>query len=372
MSIQYNNRIELEITSKCTLRCARCPRTMEKDTRYLWDYGNIDKDVLINAIPETTHQILMCGGYGDPLYHPDFAEIVVGLKEKTNASISIDTNGSYLTKDKWIKSVSCLTQGDCITFSVDGTPSNFTKYRENGDWASIRIGMETAVRSRAMVMWKYIIFSYNYKVENLIEVYNLCKEIGIPALQLVSTRNVNEKLFIEQEEYKKELEKFNDYLETIPLEERLHVSIKITPMWDNKNPSRAIRLSGFRTSFWPEEDEIKKHKPETIYANGSNTIPKKKDDIVIGPITNLTHVSPQCTNYPRWNFFMNSGGYLMPCCFSNTKKQMFFKQANLSAKEIEQISVYNNSIEDILKSNAYQKIIDSFDSQIICREACPK
>jgi MoaA/NifB/PqqE/SkfB family radical SAM enzyme len=108
----------------------------------------------------TELKISLCGNYGDPIYHPEFVEFVTKLKQRGSV-ISITTNGSYRTKEWWKALTSVLTSVDRITFSVDGIPTNFTQYRKNADWATIKQGMEISVASNCQTGWKYIPFSFN-------------------------------------------------------------------------------------------------------------------------------------------------------------------------------------------------------------------
>ena len=48
----------------------------------------------------TDKKLVLCGNYGDPIYHPDFINFVKQLKAR-GAVLSITTNGSYKTQDWW-------------------------------------------------------------------------------------------------------------------------------------------------------------------------------------------------------------------------------------------------------------------------------
>jgi organic radical activating enzyme len=105
-------------------------------------------------------KISLCGNYGDPIYHPELVEFVTKLKQRGSV-IFITTNGSYRTTEWWQALTSVLTSEDRITFSVDGLPNNFTQYRINADWDTIKQGMEISAKSECRTEWKYIPFSFN-------------------------------------------------------------------------------------------------------------------------------------------------------------------------------------------------------------------
>ena len=155
--------LHIEPTNICTLKCPGCARTRFIDQwPQHWKNHSLDIDQLLMFldINLTGLNILLCGNYGDPIYHPDFVEFVSKLKQRGSV-INIITNGSYRTKEWWKALTSVLTSVDCITFSVDGIPTNFTQYRINADWDTIRQGMEISAESACQTEWKYIPFSFN-------------------------------------------------------------------------------------------------------------------------------------------------------------------------------------------------------------------
>jgi len=169
----------IEPTNICTLKCPGCARTrfIEQWPQH-WKNHSIDINQLLNFldIDLTGKKIILCGNYGDPIYHPDFIDFVIRLKER-GAVLSITTNGSYKTQDWWKELVSNLSSVDLINFSVDGTPDNFTKYRINADWDSIRVGMEVVAESQCDSSWKYIPFAFNQ--HDIEHVKKLSQSIGI-------------------------------------------------------------------------------------------------------------------------------------------------------------------------------------------------
>lgn len=174
----------IELTNMCTLKCPGCSRTQFIDHwPQHWNNYNLDADTLLTFldIDLTKKKLLLCGVYGDPIYHPNFLDIVKQLKTR-GAEISIITNGSYKPKHWWQQLVELLDSNDKITFSVDGVPENFTEYRINADWNSIQDGMHVVANAACNSCWKYLVFAYN---ENHIQAAeNLCKEIGIKSFEL--------------------------------------------------------------------------------------------------------------------------------------------------------------------------------------------
>jgi MoaA/NifB/PqqE/SkfB family radical SAM enzyme len=183
----------IEPTNICTLKCDGCART-----RFInqwpqhWRNHSLDIDELLKFIDIdlSNKKINLCGNYGDPIYHPDFIELVTRLKAQ-GAVVSITTNGSYKTQEWWKNLVSKLTSADTIIFSVDGTPENFTQYRINANWESILIGMQVIAQSVCKSTWKYIPFSFNQN--NIEEVKQLSDNIGINHFQVEFSDRFDEK-----------------------------------------------------------------------------------------------------------------------------------------------------------------------------------
>jgi pyruvate-formate lyase-activating enzyme len=158
----------LELTNICTLKCPRCSRTdfIEKFPNYWKNYSlNLNDlksfiDIDINGL-----KFDLRGNYGDPIYHPNLIEFCQWIKEN-NGLISLHTNGSHKKPSWWEELASVLNEKDEIIFGIDGLPENFTNYRINADWNSIKNGIDIIADSKIKMTWKYIVFSYN---ENNIE-----------------------------------------------------------------------------------------------------------------------------------------------------------------------------------------------------------
>lgn len=156
-------RIHIEPTNICTLKCAGCARTkFINQWPQHWQNHSLNIDQVLNFlnINLENFSIFMCGDYGDPIYHPEFITFVARLKQR-GAKLHITTNGSYKKIEWWKELASLLEFTDTVEFSVDGLPENFTQYRVNADWLSIETGMRVCADSAVHTVWKYIPFSFN-------------------------------------------------------------------------------------------------------------------------------------------------------------------------------------------------------------------
>lgn len=154
--------LHIEPTSRCTLACPRCERTvlLDKFTKKNFSINDLDIAALENFIDTPVDDIHLCGNLGDPIYHREFIKLVKMLIPKCQR-VWITTNGSYKSRKWWKTLNSVLRPSDVIRFSIDGLPENFTEYRVGADWDSILVGIEECVAGPSNTAWKYIPFNFN-------------------------------------------------------------------------------------------------------------------------------------------------------------------------------------------------------------------
>jgi organic radical activating enzyme len=155
--------LHIELTNKCTLKCPRCSRTeFIEEFPKQWKNKDIDINQLIKFLDIDLNGVLirLAGNYGDPIYYNEIIQLIKYLKNK-KANICIHTNGSYKSIEWWKELADVLTKDDEIVFAIDGIPENFTQYRINADWKSIKEGIAIMTQSDAHVTWQYILFPYN-------------------------------------------------------------------------------------------------------------------------------------------------------------------------------------------------------------------
>lgn len=182
----------IEPTNICTLKCPGCARTqLINQWPQQWKNHSLDIDLTLKFldIDLTNKQVLLCGNYGDPIYHPEFIEFVQKFKAR-GAILSIVTNGSYRTSEWWQELVNTLTDQDQITFSIDGLPATFTQYRINANWESIQTGISIAVNSKVQTQWKYIPFAYNQT--DIADAEKLSNSLGIDQFSVWSSDRFDE------------------------------------------------------------------------------------------------------------------------------------------------------------------------------------
>lgn len=161
-----NSPLEIELTTKCTLGCPACPRNDPKDLKEHWDVGHLDKEIVKSfANTSTDRTYLFVGCYGDPIYHPDFIEIM-DYYTSNNKKFVVHTNGSSKTQKWWDKLTSTVKWGgQQFVFSVDGLEDTNHLYRRNAKWNTVIRGMQAMgslpANNKPFLEWKFLVFPYN-------------------------------------------------------------------------------------------------------------------------------------------------------------------------------------------------------------------
>lgn len=190
-----NNPIEIELTTKCTLGCPACPRNDPGANPIYWDVGHMDTNIAKSFADDPTDRgYLFVGCYGDPIYHPDFIDIIKYYVDR-DKRLTIHTNGSF-KKQKWWDELASInwTSKQKFTFSVDGLEDTNHIYRIRANWESIIRGMKTMGslphKRKPRLEWKMLVFPYNE--HQVPEARQLAMDFGVDHFSPVkSERDIN-------------------------------------------------------------------------------------------------------------------------------------------------------------------------------------
>lgn len=142
-SIGRLTKLYVEITTTCNLDCQMCVRrawneqvgTMSLDT-----FGALMDQVHALPEPPTIH----LGGYGEPMHHPHFLEIV-RLAKKNGTRVEMTTNGTLLTPE--VAGALIDLDFDRLVVSIDAvTPERYADIREGGSFTNVIENMRTLWR----------------------------------------------------------------------------------------------------------------------------------------------------------------------------------------------------------------------------------
>ena len=338
----------IEPSSKCSLKCPRCPRQEHPDISWMQKEISLTefKRVFTHEVLKHTQRFTMCGDVGDPIYAKDYIDIIEYIKSYNSAiQIFTITNGSYKTEKWWNKFARVSNKHDSINFSVDGYDQKSNDlYRVNNHWDSIMAGMKIcADESEMFVNWATIVFKFNE--EHLDHIKELARKQGCDQLQLTFSTKFGSKYGDAYGGVKDTLEPSDKYISKTHRYER-HI--------ENLSGRTPTRLNYMKTNY-KKFTEIKK---------------KFTGDIV-----------PMCLIGNR-GLYMNAEGTIFPCSWTsfpykslehdgkviNWEDSFFVKNKPLvNAKG-------NRSIEEILNDDIWQTLFDSFNKNafVECSQKCHK
>lgn len=189
--------VQVEVSSKCTLKCPRCPRT-ELSLPWLNEEISLEefKHIFPPDILNRIKFLLFCGHTGDPIYAKQFLDIVEYVKKNSNTRLQIITNGSHKKKQWWKHLGRLLDSNDGVTFSIDGwDDESNNRYRVNSDWDSIMLGLQTLRGSSSCyICWSTIYFKYNQDQIPLIK--HIAQSQGCDMLILVRSAKFDNRYLV--------------------------------------------------------------------------------------------------------------------------------------------------------------------------------
>ena len=137
-TISSIERINIELTNKCNLKCRWCPGTGNRQIGFM-DYklftsifNQIVSDELLSVNEVHLYNV------GESLLHPDFCKIIEYIgKFSKRPKIVLVTNATLLT-EKIIDQIITSNGIDRIQFSIDGgTKESFEWLRRGANWESV-------------------------------------------------------------------------------------------------------------------------------------------------------------------------------------------------------------------------------------------
>jgi hypothetical protein len=150
--------INLDISTKCTLACSKCWRTVYEQN----GESPIGKDISIGDFKKILayyNNISLCGQISDPTMHSKFHELIkLGYESKKH--IEIRTAASH-RPDSWYQLAFEYNPKAIWIFGIDGLPKDSHKYRIRQDGEKLFNIMVEARRKGINVIWSYIIMAYN-------------------------------------------------------------------------------------------------------------------------------------------------------------------------------------------------------------------
>lgn len=164
-------RLDVELTSRCNLKCPFCLRTTIGTQIKDLDLSIFDK-IDMNDIKF----IDVCGNIGDPVCHPDFFKFIDLIKDDTLVKMS--TNGSLHNKEWWGKLAKELsrTRDSFVIFALDGSEESHKKHRIGANYKQTLKNIEAFNSAGGKSYAQFITFKHN--IHEVDESETLAKNLG--------------------------------------------------------------------------------------------------------------------------------------------------------------------------------------------------
>jgi MoaA/NifB/PqqE/SkfB family radical SAM enzyme len=187
--------IQIETTTRCTLKCPACSRTQFSELfNRPYPHYDIDVDTLYNFFDCEGGRALrgfsLEGDYGDSIYYPHLFELIDRFRPTKNYRLV--TNGAYRDSKYWNELCARLTNDDTVVFSIDGLEDTNHLYRINSDWTSTMLGLDIVSKSNAKLVWQTNIFNFNYN--RLDEIKQFAESYGANFMAFKTERYGNDQL----------------------------------------------------------------------------------------------------------------------------------------------------------------------------------
>jgi MoaA/NifB/PqqE/SkfB family radical SAM enzyme len=179
----------IESHAGCNLFCPGCNREGIEGSRTSLALDLATYKKLIDSLaPDLSYMEFHIGG--ENYLHKDASAMVRYCRDKNPGCIILtSTNGHFFQTDQRCQEL--LESGiDCVIFSVDGaTQESYEKYRVNGRFDRVVEAMTRIARmkdeqglSRPLLVWRYILFSWNDSQEEMDLARKLSREAGVDHL----------------------------------------------------------------------------------------------------------------------------------------------------------------------------------------------
>lgn len=152
----------LELSTRCTLQCPKCPRTKALDIKTKLFIGDVSFERAIETIDAADNQrIQLCGSYGDPIFYPRLKDIVKHITSN-NKYFTLATAAPGKSLEWWTDFYQSYDgYNNEVVFGLDGLEDTAHLYRKSTDFNQIFENMKLGVKLSRHIVWQWIPFSFN-------------------------------------------------------------------------------------------------------------------------------------------------------------------------------------------------------------------
>ena len=188
----HYKKVQLETTSRCSLRCPYCQRTVEAGTGKYYK-SDLSLEILHDVLNTPgLERVDDCGRYGDPTFYKQYHELLDVIVESPikqyNMSVAATGRGEQwwqTTIDKFVKIKDSGTE-PVIIFGIDGLRETSSKHRIGQDFDEIWNAMINCNSAGIKVLWQVIPTSANE--HQIDEIKEIAKSLNIEIRMALSNR----------------------------------------------------------------------------------------------------------------------------------------------------------------------------------------
>lgn len=167
-----NHKVNIDATHRCMLACVFCNRSFlpwgaEQIKDHQKTYGDLTVEDAIQ-LGNSFKDLMFCGNISDPIYNPQFLDILRALGTTTTESVQIHTNGSWKPNNWWHELVDICNNQKYHTemvFGIDGIDDKCAIHRANQkfdeSWYAMTYCKQNLNPENSLVVWQFIPFKYN-------------------------------------------------------------------------------------------------------------------------------------------------------------------------------------------------------------------
>ena len=180
----YDMMLNVDIGKTCLLKCPKCIRQMP-------DF-EMAQNITVDdwkKVANTFNKVNFCGTQSDPIYHPQFLDIMIYCIDNNN-EVKVHTCGHGKSLDWWVNLADIIkTSKDLwkirLVFSLDGLPEEAHKHKVGQNGIEVWEIMKWLALQGISIQWQYIVFKYNE--DHIEQAHQMANEYNIKFITIDSS-----------------------------------------------------------------------------------------------------------------------------------------------------------------------------------------
>lgn len=333
------SQVEIELTTRCNAACPQCVRNYYGGRTWPTlplvdlDLKTIQKS--LEPLLSRIDLVKLCGTYGDPGLYKDLIPLVGWLKDHSQVDIVINTNGSLRTVSWWRELAKVMGQRGKVYFGIDGLQDTHHLHRRRTNFDKIIKNLTAFNQAGGRSIWSFIIFRHNqHQVE---QARIMAENLGCEMFAVKSTTR-----FVDKQ----------------------HRLVDRTPVMSDRD----------EIEYWldPTDD------PE--YVNPGFADVARIDQRPGGYAHYLTTNPIKCHAMHTKLVVISAQGYVLPCGYLHDRfygyeseqhpDHIKLQQMIEDSGGLDQLSIYHHPIEDIIRSDFFSKLQNSWINPVSRLQRC--